>query len=110
MSISPQATFCVPTAALESWTASTAADGQQAQTTDVQQVLQMAPGKGCATGQTRLHVNTGETAAYLVAYDTRLPAENEAVAIFAIGFLGLLALGPILWMVEEFRSWARSFW
>lgn len=111
MSITPDAVFCAPTASVEAWTQSTAPDGQAASGSDVQGVLQQRPGSTCPAGQTRLFVNTGQSAAYLVAYDARPLPVADATTLFAFGFVGML-VGPRLMglLIREFRSWARSFW
>ncbi len=108
MAIAPDAAFCIPTASLDAWTASTGSNGQATTATDVQQVLQMAPGRGCAADQTRLHVNTGSTAAYLVAYDARLPSVADATFAYGLGFGMIFALRPLGLGIVEIRKLARK--
>ena len=108
MPLDPTSVFCIGTPALDAWTQSTASDGQASQASDVQQVLQQAPASTCPAGQTRLHVNTGNTAAYLVAYDTRVPTIGETAEYFGYGFFVLLALRPLGLIIVEARKIARK--
>lgn len=108
MPLDPTSVFCIASSDLAAWTQSTAADGQAAAETDVQRVLQQRTGTTCPEGQTRLHVNTGDTAAYLVAYDTRVPTTEEAGGYFGYGFMVVLALRPLGKAINEAIGIARK--
>lgn len=108
MAVDPASVFCIPTASVDAWTQSTAGNGQASQASDVQQVLQQRAGTGCAADQTQLHVNTGATAAYLVAYDTRLPTIAESSWAYGIGFGMIFVLRPIGLGIVELRKFARK--